>query len=89
MFVIKCVEWKWEGLRMEMCIFIRIRFYCMNCIVIYNMFLMYINLVYFYIVCNIKNKIFDVGLENVILCSRNMLLNYIIIYNIVDNICKL
>lgn len=62
MLVIKCVEWKWEGLRMEMCIFIRIRFYCMNCIVIYNMFLMYINLVYFYIVCNIKNKIFDVGL---------------------------
>lgn len=80
---------------MEMCIFIRIRFYCMNCIVIYNMFLMYINLVYFYIVCKIKNKIFDVGLviffgrENIILFSRNMLLNYIIIYNIVDNICKL
>lgn len=47
---------------MEMCIFIRIRFYCMNCIVIYNMFLMYINLVYFYFVCKIKNKIFDVGL---------------------------
>lgn len=68
----------------------------MNCIVIYNMFLMYINLVYFYIVCKIKNKIFDVGLvifffgrENIILFSRNMLLNYIIIYNIVDNICKL
>lgn len=81
---------------MEMCIFIRIRFYCIYCIVIYNMFLMYINLVYFYIVCKIKNKIFDVGLvifffgrENIILFSRNMLLNYIIIYNIVDNICKL
>lgn len=26
------------------------------------MFLMYISLVYFYIVCKIKNKIFDVGL---------------------------
>lgn len=38
------------------------------------MFLMYISLVYFYIVCKIKNKIFDVGLvifffgrENIIL----------------------